>query len=86
MNDPSDLVDDPHLDALGLLAETTADDETVQALLTPLTGGDINVAQRHDAPAVGEDTLTVFEKFGLADELSELDDGGAFGDALSDEY
>jgi len=81
VNHPSELLDDPHLTALDLLVETQSDDdETVQAMLTPLAGTDIGVSHRRDPPNLGENTAAVFESVGLSDRYAELEANGAFGD------
>lgn len=81
VNHPSELLDDPHLTALDLLVETRSDgDEAVQAMLTPLTGTDVDVAHRRDPPKLGENTAAVFGSLGLGDRYTELKASGAFGD------
>ncbi|PGF17752.1 acyl-CoA transferase [Natrinema sp. CBA1119] len=81
VNHPSELLDDPHLTALDLLVETQSDDdETVQAMLTPLAGTDIGVSHRRDPPNLGENTAAIFESVGLSDRYAELEANGAFGD------
>ena len=80
VNHPSELLDDPHLTALDLLAETRAGDEEVQAMLTPLTGTDIDVSHRYDPPELGENTAAVFESLGLEDRYDDLAAAGAFRD------
>ncbi|WP_254525860.1 CaiB/BaiF CoA transferase family protein [Natrinema caseinilyticum] len=86
INHPSELLDDPHLDALDLLVETqSGTDADVQAMLTPLTGTDIDVSHRRDPPSLGENTAAVFESFGLGDRYADLEADGAFGDASKDD-
>lgn len=79
VNQPSELVDDPHLSAIDLLVETEADEETVQAMLTPLQGDEIDVSNRWDPPKLGEDTAAVFDSLGMPERYAELKSAGAFG-------
>ena len=85
INQPSDLVEDPHLSELDLLVDTESGNETVQTMLTPLMGSEMTVSQRHHPPALGEDTAEVFESMGMTDRYEELNDTGAFSEDRSDE-
>jgi crotonobetainyl-CoA:carnitine CoA-transferase CaiB-like acyl-CoA transferase len=82
VNKPSDLIDDPHLEETGLLAEFTAESEgetyDLQTALTPVVGDRMAPEQRLDPPALGEHTDEVFESVGL--DVEELRERGAFGD------
>lgn len=85
INQPSDLVDDPHLSDLGLLVDTETGDRTVQTMLTPLVGSNISTSQRRHPPELGENTAAVFEPMGMADRYAEVKNADAFGGERSDE-
>ncbi|MFB6123801.1 MAG: CaiB/BaiF CoA transferase family protein [Haloferacaceae archaeon] len=81
VNEPSDLIDDPHLEEAGLLAEFTAESEgeehDLQTALTPVVGDRMAPEQRLDPPALGEHTEEVFAATDL--DVASLRDRGAFG-------
>jgi crotonobetainyl-CoA:carnitine CoA-transferase CaiB-like acyl-CoA transferase len=66
VNAPSDLVNDPHLEELGMLVESqTSDGEsTFRSLLTPISNEHVNPVNIHDPPQVGEHTEELLEQFG----------------------
>ncbi|NEU55663.1 CaiB/BaiF CoA-transferase family protein [Halorussus sp. MSC15.2] len=82
VNDPSDLVDDDHLDAVDLLAEfdSAEDGESLQTVMTPVHGDGIAPAQRLDPPELGEHTEEILRTAGLDDDaIAALRNRGAFG-------
>lgn len=84
VNEPSDLLDDDHLDAAGLLARFSADSAgeayDLQSVLTPVVGERMGPAQYRDPPALGEHTDEVLAEAGFdADERGRLREAGAFG-------
>lgn len=83
VNQPSDLIDDPHLRAAGLLAEFTgADGCSLQTVLTPIRGDRLTTTQRRDPPALGEHGRVVLRELGYDEEtITELENTGVLGDA-----
>ncbi|MFC4447497.1 CaiB/BaiF CoA transferase family protein [Halorussus aquaticus] len=82
VNDPSDLVDDDHLDAVDLLAEfdSAEDGQSLQTVMTPVHGDGIAPAQRLDPPELGEHTEEILRTAGLDDDaIAALRNRGAFG-------
>jgi len=82
VNHPSELLDDPHLTALDLLVETQSDDdETVQAMLMPLVGGDRHRRLTVATPESRREHGGCF-RIGRteSDRYAELEANGAFGD------
>lgn len=83
VNDPSDLINDEHLDTVDLLAEfeSAENDEPLQTVMTPVYGDGIAPVQRLDPPKLGEHTESVMRDMGYDDdEIAELRSRGAFGD------
>lgn len=82
VNDPSDLVDDEHLDTVDLLAEFSSaeDDEQLRTVMTPIHGDDMAPRQRRDPPELGEHTTEILRDAGLDDDaIAALRRRGAFG-------
>lgn len=79
INYPSDLVDDEHLSATGLLTESWASHRSTQfkSLLAPISGDRITPTNEQDPPTVGEHTDEVLARFGFEqDEIEALRDRG----------
>lgn len=83
VNDPSDLVDDEHLEAVDLMAEfdSATDGERLKTVMTPIHGDDMAPKQRLDPPELGEHTEAVLRDAAIDEEtIDDLRDRGAFGD------
>jgi len=67
VNDPSDLVDDAHLDAVGMLTEVDSaeDGRPTRTVLTPIQGDEMGPSQRRDPPELGEHTESVLRAAGV---------------------
>lgn len=79
VNEPSDLRDDPGLEAADLLAEfeSASDDaDALQTVLTPVSGERFGPGQYRDPPDVGEHTDDVLEDWVGADRRPEAIRGG----------
>ncbi|WP_248895731.1 CaiB/BaiF CoA transferase family protein [Haloplanus halobius] len=66
VNQPSDLLDDPGLEAAGFLARFQPDEsETpeLQTVLAPISGEEFGPTQYRDPPSVGEHTQTVLDEW-----------------------
>lgn len=76
---PSDLFEDPHLNAKGALAPVTLPDGSDTRLpLTPLELGGERVAARRGLPRAGEHTAVILEELGYAaEEVERLAESGA---------
>jgi crotonobetainyl-CoA:carnitine CoA-transferase CaiB-like acyl-CoA transferase len=84
VNKPSEVLDDDHLEATGMLAHFTAESEgqehDLQTTLTPISGSEMEPKQRTDPPEIGEHNAEVFAELGLStDEIDRLHEEGAFG-------
>jgi crotonobetainyl-CoA:carnitine CoA-transferase CaiB-like acyl-CoA transferase len=84
VNQPSDLLDDPGLEAAGVLARfaTESEGEThdLQGTMAPVTGERFGPGQYRDPPALGEHTAEALRECGLGeDEVERLREAGAFG-------
>lgn len=82
VNDPSDLIDDDHLDAVDMIAEfdSAEDDESLQTVMTPIHGDGMAPTQRLDPPELGEHTDEIMRTAGLDDDaIAALRNRGAFG-------
>jgi len=75
VNEPADLLDDPHLDATNLLIECDArtedGDQRVGTLLTPIRGKRTQTVHRSSAPALGEHSREVLRDFGFETDMIE---------------
>ncbi|GGL64021.1 CaiB/BaiF CoA transferase family protein [Halocalculus aciditolerans] len=75
VNDPSDLADDPGLDAAGSLARfhATHDGESVpeQTVMAPVSGERFGPEQYRDPPDIGEHTEEILRDWLLSDEEQE---------------
>jgi crotonobetainyl-CoA:carnitine CoA-transferase CaiB-like acyl-CoA transferase len=66
VNEPSDLIDDPGLEAAGLLARFQPNDcetDDLQTVLTPVGGERFGPSQYRDPPAVGEHTEEIVKEW-----------------------
>ncbi|MFB6161367.1 MAG: CaiB/BaiF CoA transferase family protein [Haloferacaceae archaeon] len=84
VNQPSDLLDDPGLDAADVLArfeaESAGESHDLQGTMTPVFGERFGPGQYRDPPALGEHTVEALLDCGLdADAIDRLREGGAFG-------
>jgi crotonobetainyl-CoA:carnitine CoA-transferase CaiB-like acyl-CoA transferase len=65
VNQPSDLLDDPHLEATGLLAEFEGvEGGRRRTAMTPVRGNRMEATQRRDPPALGEHSREVLTELG----------------------
>jgi len=83
VNDPSDLVDDEHLEAVDVLAEfdSATDDRTLRTVMTPVHGDGIAPTQRRDPPELGEHTEEVLREADVDDGvLAAMREQGIVGD------
>jgi crotonobetainyl-CoA:carnitine CoA-transferase CaiB-like acyl-CoA transferase len=85
VNRPSDLLDDPGLDAAGVLARFAVESEgeayDLQGTMTPVSGERFGPGQYRDPPALGEHTVEALLDCGLdAEEVARLREAGAFGE------
>jgi crotonobetainyl-CoA:carnitine CoA-transferase CaiB-like acyl-CoA transferase len=81
VNNPSDLIDDPHLRETGLLTEFTAkyegETQDLQALLSPLRGTNIATGHYRSPPALGEHSRSILSELGYDNnEINALFDAG----------
>lgn len=84
VNDPSDLVDNDHLEAVDIIAEfdSATDDEQLRTVMTPVYGDNMAPKQRLDPPKLGEHTVAVFRDAGVSEAvIEEFRERGAFGDS-----
>lgn len=79
--EPGELVDDPHLEAVGLFVDTTRDDgDPHRTLLAPIRGDGLATTNRRGTPALGEHTAAVLAEFGFDEaEIETYREDGAFG-------
>jgi crotonobetainyl-CoA:carnitine CoA-transferase CaiB-like acyl-CoA transferase len=86
VNRPSDLLDDPGLEAAGVLARFGVDDDrTSQTTMTPVSGERFGPGQYRDPPALGEHAVEVLREAGASEaRIDEWREAGAFGDATQD--
>lgn len=69
VNQPSDLLDDPHLEATGLLAEFEGvGGGRRRTAMTPVRGDQMKTTQRRDPPALGEHSREVLTELGYDEE------------------
>jgi crotonobetainyl-CoA:carnitine CoA-transferase CaiB-like acyl-CoA transferase len=65
VNQPSDLLDDPHLEATGLLAEFEGvEGGRRRTAMTPVRGNRMEATQRRDPPALGEHSREILTELG----------------------
>ncbi|WP_336346229.1 CaiB/BaiF CoA transferase family protein [Halalkalicoccus ordinarius] len=82
VNNPSSLVDDPHLEATGLIAKSQTSDGNTEfkSLLTPISTESIRPIHKRAPPRVGEHTEKILRQYGYTrSELDELWESGALG-------
>lgn len=81
VNRPSDLLDDPGLDAAELIARFDVDDDRAsQTPMTPVSGERFGTGQYRDPPALNEHAAEVLAEAGLGDDrIADLRERGAFG-------
>ncbi|MFB6108753.1 MAG: CaiB/BaiF CoA transferase family protein [Haloplanus sp.] len=83
VNNPSELLDDPGLEAAGLLArfdyETPAGERELQTVMAPVVGERFGPEQYRDPPDIGEHAADVRAEFGLDEDVAgsnQTTDGG----------
>ena len=76
VNSPLDVLDDPHLQASGILHEVrTADGQTLNLPGLPISSSTFEPAPRHDPPAIGQQTREILSELGYPDhEIERLID------------
>ncbi len=84
VNDPSDLVDDDHLEAVDIIAkfDSATDGEQLKTVMTPVYGDNMAPQQRLNPPKLGEHTAAVFRDAGVSEaDIEDFRERGAFGDS-----
>jgi itaconate CoA-transferase len=82
VNEPSDLLDDPGLEAAGVVARFAVDDgRTSQTAMTPVFGERFGPGQYRDPPALNDHAAEVLAEAGVDDSrIADLRERGAFGE------
>ena len=74
---PEDLIDDPQLNAGGLIEVTLADGRTAKLPALPVAFGDARMGLRRDLPKAGQDLAEVLADCGYdAEAIAQMVEGG----------